>query len=185
MLYCLSLLETEEQKDRFIEIYNRNKDKMYNIVVEFLKQKEEAENVVHDAFMKLADKFGRYEHLSEKEMDGLCFTIVKNTAINLYYRNKKITVLGLEEIEMLRWKDYEESICFPEEVVMEKERAEMIRRLLKELPLIYYDILVLRYYYGFSVKEEAKILGISISAAETRLHRAKERLRKVLDEKRL
>lgn len=178
MICCVSLLETEEQKDKFIEIYERNKDKMYHIVFEVLKQREEAENAVHDAFVKLADKFGRYEHLSEKEMDGLCVTIVKNTALNLLYRQKRISVSEPEELEKLYWKNSEESICFPEEAAIRKEQAEMIRQVLQELPAVYHDVLVLRYYYDFSIKEAAGILGISKKTAEIRLYRAKERLKK-------
>ena len=53
---------------------------MYRVAYGILGQKEEAENAVHDAFVKLADKFARYERLSEKEMDGLCITIARNTA---------------------------------------------------------------------------------------------------------
>lgn len=84
MLFYLSLLETEEQKKNFIEIYGRNRGNMYCVAQGILGQKEEAENAVHDAFAKLADKFRRYEGLSEKEMDGLCITIARNTAINLF-----------------------------------------------------------------------------------------------------
>ena len=71
MLFYLSLLETEEQKKNFIEIYRRNRGGMYRVAYGILGQKEEAENAVHDAFVKLADKFARYERLSEKEMDGV------------------------------------------------------------------------------------------------------------------
>ena len=64
MLYYISLLETEEQKIQFTEVYMRNRDRMYHIAFGFLRQREEAENAVHDAFMKLANHFGRYERLS-------------------------------------------------------------------------------------------------------------------------
>ena len=99
MLYGLSLLETEEQKDRFVEIYNRNRNRMYHIAFRFLGQKEETENAVHDAFMKLADHFGRYERLSEREMDALCITIVKNTAADLLEKRKKEILLEPENME--------------------------------------------------------------------------------------
>ena len=71
---------------------------------------------------------------------------------------------------------------FPEEMAVKKEEAELIRRLLKELPVVYHDILVLRYYCGLSVKEAARALGISRNAAQVRLHRAKEKLREAFEE---
>lgn len=181
MLYGLSLLETEEQKDRFVEIYDRNRDRMYHIAFRFLGQKEETENAVHDAFMKLADHFGRYERLSEREMDALCITIVKYTAADLLEKRKKEILLEPEDMERQSWESAG-NISIPEEAAMEKEQAELIRLLLKELSGIYHDILVLRYFCDLSVKEIAQILGISKKTAETRLYRAKERLRKVLYE---
>lgn len=67
----------------------------------------------------------------------------------------------------------------PEEEAIGKEEAELVRRLLRELPAAHHDILVLRYYYRLSVKEAAGILGISGNAAQVRLHRAKEKLREI------
>ncbi len=183
MLYYISLLETEEQKIQFTEVYMRNRDRMYHIAFGFLRQREEAENAVHDAFMKLANHFGRYERLSEREMDGLCVTIVRNTAIDLLDKQKKVTALESEDMEMEWWKAGGEGVCLPEEAVEKKEQAEMIRRILEGLPVIYRDALVLRYYYEFSVKEMAKMLGISKRTADMRLYRAKEKLREALDGK--
>lgn len=179
MLFYLSLLETEEQKKNFVEIYGKNRDRMYHTAYGILRQKEEAENAVHDAFLKLADKFGRYERLSGREMGGLCITIARNTAINMLQKQKKSVPLRDDAMEALYRENKEEKMRFPEEVVIEKEEAELVRRLLKELPAVHHDILVLRYYYRLSVKETARMLGISGNAAQVRLHRAKEKLREI------
>ncbi len=183
MLLYLPLLETEEQKNNFIEIYSRNRDKMYHIAFGYLRQREEAEEAVQDAFLKLADRFGRYEHLSEREMDGLCVTVVKNTALDQMGRLKRTFPAKEDVMEALYQENGAETIVFPEEMALKKETAETIRCLLKELPVIYHDILVLRYYYEVSTREAARLLGISKKTADIRLYRAKERLRKILDEK--
>lgn len=182
MLFYVSLLETEEQKKNFIEIYRRNRDGMYRTAFVILGQKEEAENAVHDAFVRLADKFGDYERLSGRKMDGLCITIARNTAINQWHRQKRTFPAGDLEVKALYEKDKMEEVRFPEELAVEKEEAELIRRLLEELPAAYHDILILRYYCGLSVKEAAKALGISAGAAQVRLHRAKEKLREAFEE---
>lgn len=179
MLFYLSLLETEEQKKNFAEIYEKNRDRMYHAAYGILRQKEDAENAVHDAFLKLADKFRRYEQLSEREMGGLCITIARNTAINMLQKQKKSFPVQDNKIEALYCETREKGVFFPEEMAIEKEEAELIRRLLKELPAVHHDILVLRYYYGLSIKETARILGISGNAAQVRLHRAKEKLREI------
>lgn len=180
MLCCLSLIETAEQKSKFTDIYEKNADRMYNAAYAYLAQKEEAENAVHDAFVKLAENFGRYESLSEKAMEGLCMTIVKNTAANMLYRRKKDVLLQPDEIEALYRENGGVETYFPEEMAIGAEKAKRVRRLLKELPKSYQDILVLRYFYEFSIKETAKFLGISKKAAEIRLYRAKRRAREVM-----
>lgn len=179
MLFYLSLLETEEQKKNFVEIYEKNRDRMYHTAYGILKQKEEAENAVHDAFLKLADKFGRYERLSEREMGGLCITIARNTAINMLQKQERSILLEEGALEALYQQNGEEKMGLPEEEAIGKEEAELVRRLLRELPAAHHDILVLRYYYRLSVKEAAGILGISGNAAQVRLHRAKEKLREI------
>ena len=68
-------------------------------------------------------------------------------------------------------------VSFLEEMAIKKEEAELIRLLLGELSAADHDILVLRYFCGLSVKDVAKVLGISRNAAQVRLHRAKERLK--------
>lgn len=182
MLFYLSLLETEEQKKSFIEIYGRNRGGMYRVAYGILGQKEEAENAVHDTFVKLADKFARYERLSEKEMDGLCITIARNVAINLWHRQKRSFPVKDYEMKALYQEGKAGEVNFPEEMAIKKEEAELIRRLFGELSAADHDILVLRYFCGLSVKEVAKVLGISRNAAQVRLQRAKERLREAFDE---
>lgn len=177
MVAITALLETEEQKARFEEVYLHNRDKMYHIAYGILQQKEEAENAVHDSFMKLADKYERYEGLSDREMDGLCIIIVRNTAIDLLHKLNRIRPEEIEKLEFFDWRRHEDKICFPEERVLKKEREEKIKSLLKELPDIYHDVLVMRYYYEMSVSEIARFMGISKETTETRLYRAKKMMR--------
>ncbi len=179
MLFYLSLLESEEQKKSFIEIYEKNRDRMYRTAYGILKQKEDAENAVQDAFLKLAEKFDRYERLSEMEMGGLCITIVRNTAINMYQKQKRSVSPGDEAVAVLLRENGKERMRIPEEIVIKKEEEELIRRILKELPAVHHDILALRYYYRLPVKEMARMLGISENAVHARLHRAIKKMREI------
>ena len=70
----------------------------------------------------------------------------------------------------------------PLEWLLSKEKASHIRQSFDRLPLRDRDILMLKYGQDWSYKQIASHLGISESAVEARLHRARLRLRKVLRE---
>lgn len=51
--FYLSILETEEDKDRFEQLYRMFKQDMYAVAYGILKNKEDAEDVVHQSFLSL------------------------------------------------------------------------------------------------------------------------------------
>ena len=81
MIYLL-LLETDEDRKVFFEIYNRNYHKMYYVALKMLQDEAGAEDAAHAAFLSLAEKFEKYSHISGSEMDNFCVSIVKNKAID-------------------------------------------------------------------------------------------------------
>lgn len=78
MLLLISGLGDENTKLEFGQIYEKNYRTMYYVALKILKNKEEAEDAVHGAFVKLAEKYDTYRHLTSQEMTSLCVIIVKN-----------------------------------------------------------------------------------------------------------
>ena len=70
----------------------------------------------------------------------------------------------------------------PEDVLSTEEMGRHVRSALDSLPHEYSDLLLLRYLVGRSVQAIADDLGESKKAVESRLHRAREALRKILKE---
>lgn len=77
MLLLISGLGDENTKLEFGQIYEKNYRTMYYVALKILKNKEEAEDAVHGAFVKLAEKYDTYRHLTSQEMTSLCVIIVK------------------------------------------------------------------------------------------------------------
>ncbi len=65
----------------------------------------------------------------------------------------------------------------PLEWLLAKERKEQIRKAIKQMPKRDAEILLLKYTEDWSYRELAKHLGITESAVEARLHRARQRFR--------
>ena len=97
-LLYLSMLETEQDRDRFQKIYEENHLKMYHVVIGILKQQANGENAVHEAFLALAEGFERYAHLKDSEMTGLCITIAKNKAIDILRVKNRYSEADLENL---------------------------------------------------------------------------------------
>lgn len=62
MLY-LSMLETDEDKQNFERLYIRYAQDMYAVAYNILKNKEDAEDAVHQSFLKIAENFRKISQI--------------------------------------------------------------------------------------------------------------------------
>ncbi len=69
-----------------------------------------------------------------------------------------------------------------DEVILRKERAQVVRKAIESLPPDYRVVLVLRDLEGLSNAEVADVLGTSVPGVKARLHRARLALRGRLEE---
>ena len=154
MLLLISGLGDENTKLEFGQIYEKNYRTMYYVALKILKNKEEAEDAVHGAFVKLAEKYDTYRHLTSQEMTSLCVIIVKNKCLDMLRVSKSGLQSDLEKV------DY----------ALHGEKDPEKLRLVLEL----------RYFHEYSNGEIAKILDISKKNVEIRLYRAKKKMKEVL-----
>lgn len=177
MIYLL-LLETEEDRKYFKEIYENNYLKMYHVASGILHDKSETENAVHEAFLSLAENFPKYSHISGRQMDNFCVSIVKNKAIDSIRRRKHYTE---EEIENLQLYQGTEEIN-PENVLLSEETKRMIRKALEQISEVFRETLVLKFVYELSNEEIAHIQGVSKKTVVMRIYRGKQMLKEVIHE---
>lgn len=177
MLSYLLILETEEEKKTFQEIYEKNYLKMYHVAFKMLGQQADAENAVHEAFLSLAEKYQKYSALSCSEMSGLCVTIVKHKSIDYIRRQKH---LSDEEVENLVLYNENEEYN-PEEKTMHEIESEELHKVMMQLPETMKIVLDLKFYYEYSNSEIAQILGTTTKNVEMRLYRAKQKMKELLE----
>ena len=172
MIYFM-LLETEEDRKKFREIYERNYLKMYHVARSMGQNQTDAENAVHDSFLSLAENFTKYSHLLCSEMTGLCVSIVKNKVLDSIRRANRYSEAQLEDIIL-----YDETPEHDAPHMAElQERAAFVHKAMGEISEILRETLTLKYYYQLSNKEIAGIQGVSVKAVEMRLFRGKKKFR--------
>ena len=168
MLLLISGLGDENTKLEFGQIYEKNYRTMYYVALKILKNKEEAEDAVHGAFVKLAEKYDTYRHLTSQEMTSLCVIIVKNKCLDMLRVSKSGLQSDLEKVDYALHGEKDQPL---ENVLLEA---------MKILPEKLRLVLELRYFHEYSNGEIAKILDISKKNVEIRLYRAKKKMKEVL-----
>lgn len=179
----LEILETDEERATFTEIYNYNHLKMYYKALEILNDNAKAEDAVMNAFLKLAENYKKYKNETAKSMTSLCITITKNKAKDILRRESKLDFRALEDME-----EYEVELAITQETVEEKvlnsetreETKERFKRAISVFPIETQRALILKYYNGYSVGQIAKTLGVSSKNVSAKIIRAEKQMRKLL-----
>lgn len=176
MLFLINTLESEQERLDFQEVYEENYRRMYYAALKILKNPQEAEDAVHSAFVKLAEKFRKYSKIPCSEMAGLCVIIVKNKALDMKRLSRSDRYCELEKAEYTLESVGKE----PAAVMIRQEESAALLACMRELPEGLRLVLELRYFYEYSNGEIADILDISKKNVEVRLYRAKKKLKEVL-----
>ena len=167
----LSMLETNEEKNQFEQLYIKYKQDMYAVAYGILKNKEDAEDAVHQSFLKIADNFSKVSQIPCHELKAYIVIICRNTAINIYRQNQNRAEHSTElfETEIV------------DESYFEKQNYDELLLAIKQLPQIYKDVIYLYFLQEFSAKETATQLEISSGLVRQRALRAKKMLKDILE----
>lgn len=168
----LAVLDNEEEKDLFRELYMQYRDAMYRIAFGILHNSADAEDAVHEAFLCIANNFSKYKDIPCPKIGDLFVIIIRNAAIDIYRHNKR----NSEYCETL-----EDNKAVVETDFFEHFEYTRLRKAIGELSEESQDAVYLSCIEGYSPKEIAKMLDISVAAAYKRIKRAKNALKRILE----
>ena len=118
---CFTLIDDENDKDKFEELYLKYRQRAYAIAYSILRNSHDAEDAVGQAFLSVANNFKKVSLFSRQEFEAYIVIIIRNTSINIFNQNKK----DLNEIR--RW-----TIIYPKAVIFLKNMN--IRELSRRFP---------------------------------------------------
>lgn len=163
MLICLQMIDTPEERSNFELLYREYRGLMFHVANRILDNEQDAEDAVHQAFLKIAEHIGRIAEPVCPKTRGFVVTVAENKAIDLYRRRKKHPSVELDE-------------TLPGVPAL-YEGENVLAECLLKLSARYREVLLLRYCYGYSLRETADLMGVTVSAATQLVHRAKIKLR--------
>jgi len=148
-------------------LYNKFGPKLMGVCFRYTINKQEAEDLLQDGFIKIFEKLDKYSGIGSFE--GWMRRIVVNTALDNIRKNKKFQLNTDLESE-----DYK---LQSNDFIEERLAAEDLMKVLGSIPLGYKTIFNLYAIEGYSHKEIAEQLNISVSTSKSQYSRAKALLR--------
>ncbi len=164
------------------EIINRYLKPIYNFIYRAVgRNNRDIDDIVQESFLKVWKNLDKYN--PDKSFKTWIFTIARNTAID--FLRKRREVLFSEFIDEHGDNQLVDTISDPEplpdEIIIKIEQSKLLDDLLNQLPLVYKEILVLRYQEDLTFDEIGKILQKPLNTVKSQHRRALITLRKIIE----
>lgn len=184
----IELFTSSNDENAFEEIINRYCDKIYKLAFRITRDHHSAEEVLQEVFLTLLKKIGTFR--GESKFSSWLYRVTANAAyMHLRAEKKYESDVSLEDyvpydengtlkgrIKVKDWSDR------PDKALLSKEAMEIIEKAVDELPEPYRVVVHLRDIEGLSNEEVSVLLGLSVPALKSRLHRARLFLRDKLSD---
>lgn len=151
----------------FEELYDKYATEIIRVAYFYLKDRQRAEDVCQETFIKLITKNPHIENGKEKTwLLKVCINACKDVLKSSWIKR---TDLGDENI-----------IHIPNPENPQNELAEELIIAIQKLPPKFKEVILLHYYQGYGVAEISKILSISMGTVSSRMARARGKLQQYL-----
>jgi RNA polymerase sigma-70 factor (ECF subfamily) len=165
--------------DTLVRKYERQ---LFRIAQHITQNREDAEDVMQDAFLKAYEKLDQFQGNS-KFYTWLVRIAVNESLMRLRKRRTGKLVSMDEDMQTEEGsvpRDFADWAPNPEQNYNQSELAEILKKTIQGLPQGFRVVFVLRDVDGLSTEETAEALGLSVPAVKSRLLRARLQLRERL-----
>jgi RNA polymerase sigma-70 factor (ECF subfamily) len=166
--------------EELVRRYDRN---VFRIAQHITQNREDAEDVVQDAFLKAYQNLGQFQ--GQSKFYTWLVRIAVNEALMRLRRRRPERMVSLDEDVKTEEDSMPREIADwspnPEQQYNQAELKDILSRTIQGLPTSFRTVFVLRDVEGLSTEETAEALGLSIPAVKSRLLRARLQLRERLN----
>jgi RNA polymerase sigma-70 factor (ECF subfamily) len=170
-------------QESYAALVSRYSDFVYTIVLRVVGDAEDADDVTQETFVRAYRALGRFR--GDSKFSSWLYRIAVNRAItHLKRKRRRALTVDLDAVPHVEASAVlERREANPEDIVLDEEFRQRVRKAVAELPPQYRAVVTLFYLEERSYKEVAEILGIPMGTLKTHLHRARGMLRKTLSER--
>lgn len=172
----------EQAYKQLVDKYQRA---LYFHVLKMIKDKEQVNDLVQEAFVKAFDNLNTYS--TNYAFSTWLYRIATNHTID-YLRKKKLKTLSIDE--PVKTRDGEMQMQLEDESagtdrnIIRKQRQDMVQAAIEDLPPKYRKVIQMRHMEEKSYQEIADVLDLPLGTVKAHIFRARELLYKALKDKR-
>jgi RNA polymerase sigma-70 factor (ECF subfamily) len=171
----------QKDEEAFRELVSTRQNLVFNTVLGFLQNHEDAEDVSQDVFIKILESIGQFK--GESALSTWVYRVSVTSALEFLRKKKRKKRFGF--MSPLWGENNEQTVELPDfhhpGVALDKrESAAILFKAIKKLPENQQIAFILNKVEGLSYQEVAEIMNTTLSAVESLLHRARTNLREIL-----
>jgi RNA polymerase sigma-70 factor (ECF subfamily) len=159
--------------------------RMLAVARRFLQQEQDAQDAVQDAFLSAFRAIDEFQ--GQSRLSTWLHRIVVNASLMKIRARRRRAERSIDDLlpkfrqDGHRAETQSQWAVSYDTAVADRETRELVRHSIDQLPDAHRTVLLLRDIEGHNTEETAELLGISSGAVKTRLHRARQALRALLD----
>lgn len=166
----------------FREFVDTYQPSLLRLCMGFLHDEEDAKDIVQDIFVEVFQSVGKFR--GESSLSTWLYRIAVNKSLNQIKKNKNRKLFaGFNSVLPVKKQavaDIADESMGSDRMIEKEERAKAVRKAIGQLPENQRIAFVLSKYQDLSYNDISDVMGISLSAVESLIHRAKLGLQRKL-----
>ncbi len=161
----------------YAQLVDRYKDLVYTLALRMLKNKEEAEEVAQDTFIKVFRSLHKFK--GESKFSTWIYKVAYNTCLDTIKKNKKhLNNVAIDEYTFNKLDTIDNAL----DNIINEEKRDLIKKCINKLPEDSSALLTLFYFEELSLEEISKIINVEANTVKVKLFRARKKLAVILEQ---
>jgi len=162
----------------FTQLVNRYKDLVFTLALRMLKNREEAEEVSQDTFIKTYKSLDKFK--GDSKFSTWIYKVAYNSCLDRIKKNKKY----LNDVEINEFTEHQvKTVDNAFDALVEEERNQLIQDCLHLLPSEDSFLLTLYYFEEQSLEDIATIVGLTANNVKVKIFRSRKKLASILKDR--
>ena len=180
----LAIIENNDDRLKVEKLYNTYRATMLYTANSILHDQYLAEDTVHQSFLRIIKNLHKINENDPKKVKSFLVIICRRVSFDLYNERKRMleSTKYIDNVNEQIGNILESDDELPLDVIIREESLDILLYKIKSVHSDYADIFLLRHYHDLSIADIADLLRITQNNVTVRLHRAKNMLRKLMEE---
>lgn len=164
----------------FDELYQTYYPRAVALAYRFTNDHADAEDVVQETFLQVHKSIHALQEPSH--FYSWLNRIIHSKCVNMFYRNRNENAVDPAKMEAVKTYEEKRRYMLPQKESAYIGEQEVLQSILSQMKDIYREVLELAYFEQMKLEEIAEFLDLPLGTVKTRCRRAKEELKKLIDQ---